>query len=436
MAAHSPLEQLANELSSATKIVADYLRTSGHVQPSFDREAPSNVLPPDAPLEIKNARTQILDASLKIQQLAQGPAEFLPNLQVGVQHLTAVRWMLHFKALQAIPHDEPISYRRLSILTHVPESQLKSISRMAMTAGLFCEPYPNCIAHTATSYHLATNEAFQDWALWMAETTAPTAFKHVEATEKWGDTKEKHQTAYALAMGIDIPFFDHLKLDANRTKQFANYMKTVTSVEGTDIKHLVAGFPWASLPKNATIVDVGGSTGHASKALAKAHKHLKFVVQDLGEVVDNVDQTLADCPEHVKGRITYRTHNFFEEQPIKGADVYLLRMIIHDWPEEQAILILKNLVPAMKNRSRMIIADTVLPRPGRIPLSKERLLRVRDLTMLQVFNSLERSEEDWKELLAKVDTRLKLRAVREPFGSVMGILEVVFEEEYEGYGDR
>lgn len=48
--------------------------------------------------------------------------------------------------------------------------------------------------------------------------------------------------------------------------------------------------------------------------------------------------------------------------------------------------------------------------------------------MLQVFNSLERSEEDWRELLTKVDSRLKLRAVREPLGSNMGVLEVVFEE--------
>lgn len=84
MSSITPMEQLSEQLHKATKIVADYLRINGHTQPSFDRDSPPNTLPADAPHEIKAARLQIVDCTLKIQQLALGPAEFLPNLQVSV----------------------------------------------------------------------------------------------------------------------------------------------------------------------------------------------------------------------------------------------------------------------------------------------------------------------------------------------------------------
>jgi len=100
-------------------------------------------------------------------------------------------------------------------------------------------------------------------------------------------------------------------------------------------------------------------------------------------------------------------------------------MIFHDWPKEEAIKILRNNVLALKPGSRLLIMDSVLPLPGSIPASQERLLRVRDLTMLQAFNSQERDLEAWEELLAAADERLKLVNVVQPFGSAMSVIEVV-----------
>lgn len=57
----------------------------------------------------------------------------------------------------------------------------------------------------------------------------------------------------------------------------------------------------------------------------------------------------------------------------------------------QAVKIVRNLVDAMKNRPswNLLIIDTVLPKSGSVPVSIERLFRVRDMTMLQSFNSKE-----------------------------------------------
>ena len=127
----------------------------------------------------------------------------------------------------------------------------------------------------------------------------------------------------------------------------------------------------------------------------------------------------------VSKRLTFQEHDFFQPQPVRHAEIYLLRMILHDWPAEEAISILTNIAQVLKPGSRIIIMDTILPAPGSIPRSEESLLRVRDLTMMQAFNSCERSLEDWADLLAKTDARLKMQSVRQPFGSAMAIMEVV-----------
>ena len=104
--------------------------------------------------------------------------------------------------------------------------------------------------------------------------------------------------------------------------------------------------------------------------------------------------------------------------------MYLLRMILHDWPAEEATAILNNLLPALNKGSRILIMDTVLPRPGALPSTQERLLRARDMTMLQAFNSLERDLEDWEHIFSATDPRLSIVRVVQPAGSVMSLIEV------------
>jgi 6-hydroxytryprostatin B O-methyltransferase len=102
-------------------------------------------------------------------------------------------------------------------------------------------------------------------------------------------------------------------------------------------------------------------------------------------------------------------------------------MIIHDWQPEDATQILRRLVPAMKKESRMIIMDTVLPRPGTVPAVQESLLRAREMTMLQSFNSAERDIDDWKTLLKAADPRLNIANVVQPVGSIMAVIEVILD---------
>jgi 6-hydroxytryprostatin B O-methyltransferase len=177
-------------------------------------------------------------------------------------------------------------------------------------------------------------------------------------------------------------------------------------------------------------VQVGGSTGQASIALAREFPQLNFIVQDRTEVASGGDAYIESLQDpRLAGRITYQAHDFFLPQHVMGADVYLLRMILHDWAFDDSIKILKNIVAAMGKSSRVLIMDTVLPDPGKALVAKERLLRVRDMAMMQTFNSQERSLDDWLAILERVDPRLDIRNIVQPHGSVMSVMEVVFEQD-------
>jgi 6-hydroxytryprostatin B O-methyltransferase len=149
-------------------------------------------------------------------------------------------------------------------------------------------------------------------------------------------------------------------------------------------------------------------------------------VQDLPANAENGRKAAeSSLPADIASRITFQAHDFTNPQPVQGANVYLLRMILHDWPDEDATSILKKIVAAMdRTKSRILIMDTVLPKPGSVPVSSERIMRARDLTMMQAFNSKERDENDWRELIAAADPKLQLVNVLQPFGSAMAVLEL------------
>ena len=107
-------------------------------------------------------------------------------------------------------------------------------------------------------------------------------------------------------------------------------------------------------------------------------------------------------------------------------------MILHDWPAAEATTILRNHLDALKASptARLMIMDTVLPPPCSISSVEEALLRVRDLTMMQAFNSKERELAELTDLFAEVGDQhgcLVLRSIMKPPGSVMSVMEVLYE---------
>ena len=132
---------------------------------------------------------------------------------------------------------------------------------------------------------------------------------------------------------------------------------------------LLEDFDWASAK---TVVDVGGGTGSMCAELVRKHPSIHCTVQDLASAIEVGRETIE---EYVSSRINFMEHNFFNEQPVKNADVYLLRVVLHDWPDGKAIEILKNLIPALKDGANIVLQEIVIPPQGVLPPYHEKTIR-------------------------------------------------------------
>ena len=135
-------------------------------------------------------------------------------------------------------------------------------------------------------------------------------------------------------------------------------MRYYASLESWDLKHLVHGYPWPSLDyPGSTFVDVGGGQGWVPRALVSSTNDIEFIVQDLDDTIKDGKEIL---PQKIEHRIKFMQHDFFTEQPARMADVYFLRWILHDWSDKYALIILRSLVPALKEGARIILYERVL----------------------------------------------------------------------------
>ncbi|KAM0241577.1 hypothetical protein ACHAPO_001263 [Fusarium lateritium] len=378
----------------------------------------------------KTNRDSVIEYATQLKQLVHDPHSFLTELVVQQQQYYCIRWICHFDVLSFVPlPPKAISYDQVAVQAKVPLSTLQSVARMAMTAGFLCETKDGRLSHNDLSCHFATDVHMKTQLVYMFNETTPIMAALKDATQRWGSTSATNETAYNIVYNMDLPFFQHLQTRPDLNEHFQAYMKSrAVSHTGSNVEHLLGAFDWNNIGQ-ATVVDIGGSSGSTCIMLATAFPSLNFVIEDLPEPIQNARARMSDLPDEIKSRIDVMEYDFFTPQPIKHADVYLLRTILHDWPDADAIRILQGVVEAMGPTSRLLIMDMVLPKPGSGSKTFEAALRQKDLTMIQTFNAKEREVEEWTALLTKADTRLKIRAIETPAGSELSVIEVMLEDE-------
>ncbi len=105
------------------------------------------------------------------------------------------------------------------------------------------------------------------------------------------------------------------------------------------------------------VVDVGGGEGVLLAALLRAHPHLRGVLFDQPQVAAVAEarlrgEGLAECCAVVGG-------SFFDGVPA-GGDAYLLKLVLHDWEDERAALILRRVREAMPPDATLLVIERVL----------------------------------------------------------------------------
>ncbi|KAL2067764.1 hypothetical protein VTL71DRAFT_15860 [Oculimacula yallundae] len=164
-------------------------------------------------------------------------------------------------------------------------------------------------------------------------------------------------------------------------------------------------------PDRPLVVDIGGSKGYDLEKFRLCHPDIgngSLVLQDLPDVVQDLN---------LHPSINIQAHNFFDPQPVIGARVYYMHNVLHDWPDETAISILRNVVCGLeKGYSRLLVHESLIQR-----VNPEARVTVSDIAMMACLAAKERTEVEWCQMLEGVG--LRIVKIWRPVKSVESVIE-------------
>ncbi len=206
--------------------------------------------------------------------------------------------------------------------------------------------------------------------------------------EHWSHLTDAVRTGRAVVPVLrGKPFFEYVVDEPEFSELFNGAM---TSVSELAIAAVIAGYDFSPY---ATIVDVGGGHGRLLAAILAATPNSGGILFDLPHVVAGAPVVLGE--QHVADRVRIAEGSFFEAVP-EGGDAYILKLVIHDWADDDAVRILGNVRKAAATGKNVLLVEGVLPGHNR-----EFSGNWVDLEMLVSADARERTAAEYGELLKR-----------------------------------
>ncbi|KAL9614585.1 MAG: hypothetical protein Q9167_000954 [Letrouitia subvulpina] len=223
--------------------------------------------------------------------------------------------------------------------------------------------------------------------------------RFLEST-KFQNPADPTDCALSLAFDTHEHAYQWFPKNPDRMNWFVNYMAAQREGEA----NWLDSFPFQDLvvsnrkpltPERPTFVDVGGGIGHQSRNFKAHFPDLpgRVILQDSAKTIDSALKTEGVEP---------MAHNFFNPQPIQGARAYYLRNVLHNWPDEKCVAILKQIIAVLDEDSVILIDEKILPNQN-MHWQATGL----DLVMMAALASLQRTEKQWKVLLDAAGLRIE-----------------------------
>lgn len=329
------------------------------------------------------------------------PAAVLMQMMDGIK----VTQLIHAAAKLGIADllcDGPKSSQELAAATGTHPGALYRVLRALAGLGIFrevdegrfdltpmAEPLRGDVPGSLRSWAIVCGE---DWHLRM-----------------WGGLLYSVKTGlgafpYAHGMGAFEYFQQH-------PEKGAVFYEAMTNLTAQVSAAVLAAYDFSGFER---IVDVGCGNGTLTTAILKAYPHLKSTLFDLPHVIEMARGVVEG--EGVADRCDFVAGDFFESVA-PGGDAYVLKNIIHDWAEDRAVTILRNIRQAVPAGARVLVVEMVVE-PGNHPSPAKMF----DITMLVAEGGQERTEAEHRRLFEAAGFRLS-RIVPTP--SPVSVIEAV-----------
>jgi hypothetical protein len=223
---------------------------------------------------------------------------------------------------------------------------------------------------------------------------------HFAAWSNLLHTVRTGENAFAAVHGTDI--WDYR---AAHPEEGAIFDRAMTDITRRANRHLLDAYDFSGL---ASVVDVGGGHGALVAALLTEHPQMRGVVFDLPHVVADAPALLAQAGLAARSEVV--GGSFFDDTLPAGADAYLLKSILHDWEDDDAVRVLRACRAAAPSHAVLLVVERDLGAANESPEAK-----LSDLNMMVGPGGRERTRDDFAALLATGGFAL-VRAIPATFG--------------------
>jgi ubiquinone/menaquinone biosynthesis C-methylase UbiE len=212
--------------------------------------------------------------------------------------------------------------------------------------------------------------------------------EHYQCMGRMLDSVRTGRPVFAQLYGV--PMFDYLSARADLAKA---YDAAMTGLHGSETDAVLDAVDFSGVQ---VLADVGGGNGSMLAGILRRHPAMRGILFDLPGVQERAAAQLGAA--QVSDRCQVIPGNFFDSVPA-GADAYLLRHIIHDWPDDRVRVILHNTFRVMKPGGRLLIVEHVVS-PGGGPFGA-----LLDLAILVMLGGLIRTPAQFRQLFADAGFR-------------------------------
>ncbi|MGW4369751.1 methyltransferase [Nocardia takedensis] len=301
------------------------------------------------------------------------------RLTVGYMTSYAVRAAARTKLVDAFDGPRPVV--EAAAAAGLPAGSTRRLLRALTALGVFSEPVPDTFEPTATG-ELLRSGSVGSMGAFVEMFTDPVMARASEELESGVRTEA---TTFEAVFGK--PFFEHLAEHSQMSRLFNASMSQATHVVAQALAQRY------DFGRPDLVVDVGGGDATLLSAILAAHSDVRGIVYDSAEGIADAHARLNEAG--VGERSSTQVGDFFASVPA-GADVYLLKSIIHDWDDDRAAVILGHCRAALPEHGRLLIIEPILP--DRAEPGVAAGLYLSDLNMLVNVGGRERTGEDFERL--------------------------------------
>mmetsp|Transcript_4785 Transcript_4785/g.8680 ORF Transcript_4785/g.8680 Transcript_4785/m.8680 type:complete len:395 (+) Transcript_4785:32-1216(+) len=307
----------------------------------------------------------------------------LPQLLDSWTAVPVTRSLVQLGVPDAVPPKGVIELDRVAKHVDAEPEMLRRAIQFVAGFGVFEEHGDGKVSHTPVSLQLCSGGSLHNKVLYRG--SREIVMPYVDGFQQV--LKDPSKSAFTHLSGEDY-FTEWLPKNPHSEALFGKYMSEASSMQ---IPLILAAYPW---PNKGTIADIAGGNGHLLRSFVTTSEGVSGIVFDL-------PSTIATAKSHWEvgdvmhtDRVKFVAGDFFESVDVV-ADMYVLKWVLHDWPDDRCIKILSNIRAAAPKGSCVVIIDMLVPENE---LNSYHISKFFDMHMAAGYGGKERTSSDMRAI--------------------------------------